>query len=253
MEGQTWVGVRAIVLAIAALFLLPLQAQAGRNWEFSVGAFGGKAFHSNQDMKINSGDNGDPFHGTVHGVTLNDSGTFGGKLTAWYLPRKYNWQPQIGIELDFTRFTADLHPQTRGADGTVSTPGFQLGSFTFGFIRDVSVNTLAANLLFRYPISSTPDLPQGRIAPYVGIGIGAQRAALSVEINGHREVDYSPAGQVLIGMNFFVMRNLALFGEYKRIWSSHEFTYSSDIKPPGYKEQWSLATNILAGGVALHF
>lgn len=126
MEGQTWVGVRAIVLAIAALFLLPLQAQAGRNWEFSVGAFGGKSFHSNQDMKINSGDSGDPFHGTVHGVTLNDSGTFGGKLTAWYLPRKYNWQPQIGIEHDFTRFTADLHPQTRGADGTVHTPGFSL-------------------------------------------------------------------------------------------------------------------------------
>jgi hypothetical protein len=98
-------------LAVTALFLLPLQAQAEWNWVFSAGAFGGKAFPSNQDMKINSGDNGDPFHGTVQGVTLNDSGTCGGTLTAWYLPRKYNWQPQVGLELDFTRFTADHHPQ----------------------------------------------------------------------------------------------------------------------------------------------
>lgn len=253
MERPTWAGVRAIVLAITALFLLPLQAHAERNWEFSLGAFGGKAFHSNQDMKINSGDNGNPFHGTVHGVTLNDSGTFGGKLTAWYLPRKYSWQPQVGFELDFTRFTADLHPQVRGADGTVNTPGFQLGSISFLAVRDVSVNTLAANLLFRYPIWSTPELPQGRIAPYVGIGVGAQRAALTLQINGHREANYSPAVQLLAGMKFFVMRNLAVFGEYKRIWSSHEFTYSADIVPPGYKETWSLATNVLVGGVALHF
>ena len=126
-----WAGVQAIVLAITALFLLPLQAQAERNWEFSVGWFGGEAFHSNQDMKINSGDNGDPFHGTVHGVTLNDSGTFRGKLTAWYLPRKYNWQPQVGFKLDFTRFTADLHPQLRGADGTVTTPAFSLDQSVF--------------------------------------------------------------------------------------------------------------------------
>jgi hypothetical protein len=59
---------------------------------------------------------------------------------------------------------------------------------------------------------------------------------------------------VLVGMKFFVMKNLAFFGEYKRIWSSHDFTYSgSDIKPPGYEETWSVVTNVLVGGVSLHF
>jgi hypothetical protein len=204
-------------------------------------------------MKVNSGDNGVPFHGTVHGVTLNDSGAFGGKLTAWYLPRKYNWQPQVGFELNFTRLTVDLHPPVRGDDGTITTSGFQLGSFGFGFVRDVSVNTLAANLPFRYPVWSTPNFPQGRIASYVDIGVCAQRAALSVQINGHREVSYASAGQVLVGMKFFVMRNLSVFGEDKRIWSSHEFSYSTDIKLTGYNEQWALATIVLVGGVAFHF
>lgn len=239
-------------MAVTALFLLPLQAQAERNWEFSVGAFGGKAFHSNEDLKLNMGDIVDSWHGTVHGVQLNDSGTFGGKLTAWYLPRKYTWQPQVGLELDFTRFTADRHPQTQGAEGTVSTPGFQLGSVTIGFVSDLSVNTLATNLLFRYPVWSTPDLPQGRIAPYVGFGVGVQRAVMSLQFAPHQEVSYAPAGQVLVGMKFFVMKNIALFGEYKRIWSSHDFTWPG-IAPPGFEETWCVATNVLVGGVSLHF
>jgi len=252
MERPNWAGARAIVLAVTALLLLPLQAQAERDWEFSVGAFGGKAYHSNGDLELNMGDIVDTWHGTVHGVQLNDSGTFGGKLTAWHLPRKYNWQPQVGLELDFTRFTADRHPQTQGADGTVSTPGMELGAVTIGFASDLSVNTLAANLLFRYPVWSTPDLPQGRIAPYVGFGVGVQRAVMSLQFVPYREVDYAPAGQVLVGMKFFVMKNLAVFGEYKRIWSSHDFTWSG-IAPPGFEEKWSVATNVLVGGVSLHF
>jgi hypothetical protein len=253
MERPTWTGVRTIVLAVTALFLLPLQAQAERNWEFSAGAFGGEAFHSNEDMKFSTGASGFHVHGTVHGVTLNDSGTFGGKLTAWHLPRKYNWQPQIGLQLDFTRFTADLHPQLRGADGTWPQPGFQLGSYGFTVVQDMSVDTLAANLMFRYPVWSTPDLPQGRIAPYVGFGVGAQRAVLSLQVVPYREVDYAPAGQALVGMTFFLTRNLAVFGEYKRIWSSHEFTYSDLGSPPGYFEKYSVATNVLVGGVSIHF
>lgn len=103
-------------------------------------------------------------------------------------------------------------------------------------VRDLSVNTLAANLLFRYPVWSTPDLPQGRIAPYVGFGVGAQRAVLSLQAVPYREINYAPAGQVLVGMKFFVMKNLAVFGEYKRIWSSHDFTYS-DISPLDMKKR----------------
>jgi len=37
------------------------------------------------------------------------------------------------------------------------------------------------------------------------IGGGAQRAVLSLQVVPHREVNYAPAGQVLVGMKFFVM------------------------------------------------
>lgn len=36
MERPTWAGVRAILLAVTAVFPLPLQARAKLNWELSV-------------------------------------------------------------------------------------------------------------------------------------------------------------------------------------------------------------------------
>ena len=251
MEQPTWAGVRAIVLAVAALFLLPLQAQAERDWEFSVSAFGGKAYHSNESMKYSDGQGGIVIAGTAHGVNLNDAPTFGGKFTAWHLPRQYKWQPQIGLELDWTRFTADLHPQTVGAEGTVSVPGFELGSVTFLVPFDFSVNVLAANLRFRYPIGATPEMPQGRWYPYVGGGLGAQRASMTV--SGFQETSYSPAVQGLVGVKFFLIKNLAIFGEVKRTTGWNKFDFEGSGAPPGFFTKFTIASNHLVAGVALHF
>ena len=74
MAQLTWAGGRAIILAVTALFLLPLQAQAERDWEFSVGAFGGKALHSNESMKstqLPDASGGTDYNVTAHGVNLN--------------------------------------------------------------------------------------------------------------------------------------------------------------------------------------
>jgi len=253
MERLTWAGVRAIVLAITALFLLPLQAQAERDWEFSVGAFGGKAFHSNEDVKFNFGAGSGFTTGTAHGVNLNDSPTFGAKVTAWYLPRQYNWQPQIGLELDYTKFTADLHPQTAGASGTSLTPGFELGAVKFTSTQDFSVNILAANLLFRYPIWATPEMPQGRWYPYIGGGVGAERVRSSNFPPGHEATNYAPAIQGLVGIKFFLIKNFALFAEYKRTTAWHTFDYNQASLPPGYSERWTFASNLVVGGIAFHF
>jgi hypothetical protein len=84
------------------------------------------------------------------------------------------------------------------------------------------------------------------------VGVDAQRAILALQIIPYREVDYAPAGQVLVGMTFFVIKNLAVFGKYKRIWSAHDF-HDPALFCPGYEGTWSLATNALVGGVSLHF
>jgi hypothetical protein len=99
------------------------------------------------------------------GLNFDNSQTFGGKFTAWYLPRKREAQPQIGLELDWTSFTADLQPQTVPGEGVGKISGLPLGPVTFSTKRDLAVNNVAVNLLFRYPISASPEMPQGRWYP----------------------------------------------------------------------------------------
>ena len=253
MKRLTWASVHVIVLTVTALLLLPLQARADRDWEFSVAAFGGKAFHSNEEIKFNAGAGTGFGAVTAHGVNLNDSPTFGAKITAWHLPRQYKWQPQIGLELDYTKFTADLDPQITGATGTSFTPGFEAGSVIFTQPVDLSVNILAANLLFRYPIWATPEMPQGRWYPYVGAGIGVQRTHLSDSVVSHQETSYSPAIQGIAGLKIFIFRNFALFGEWKRTTGWATFTYDGAGAPPGFSEKFTIASNLVVAGIALHF
>lgn len=85
------------------------------------------------------------------------------------------------------KFTADLHPQTARATDTSLTRGFELGSVTFLSPQDFSVNVLVANLPFRYPNWATPEMPQGRFYPYIGIGVGVERA---------RSSDFPPSHQL---------------------------------------------------------
>ena len=258
MKLRTWASVHAIVLAVMALLFLPLQARAERDWEFSVSAFGGKALHSNESVKVSQGPviqngivTGTYTNGTGADLNLNDAPTFGGKLTAWHLPRQYKWQPQVGFELDWTRFTADFDPQRLSATGTVSIPGMELGGITFNRHQDFSVNVLAANLLFRYPIGATPEMPHGRWYPYVGGGLGVQRVAMTLA--DFEETSYSPAVQGLVGVKFFLINNLGIFVEVKRTTGWNTFHFEGAGAPPGYFEKYTISSNHFVAGVALHF
>jgi len=116
---------------------------------------------------------------------------------------------------------------------------------------DFSVNVLTANILFRYPIGATPEMPQGRWYPYVGGGLGVQRAHLTD--SGFQETSYSPAVQGLIGAKFFLVKNLAIFAEIKRTTGWHTFDYEGSGAPPGFFSKFTISSNHLVAGVALQF
>jgi hypothetical protein len=155
----------------------------------------------------------------------------------------------VGLEIDWTRFTADVPGgQVLPAVGTFLNSGSAVG-----FIlpsdqrREFAVDNIALNLLFRYPIWATADLPQGRWYPYVGVGGGMQRARFSVF--GYEETSYSPSFQGLVGIKLFVIKHLAVFGEAKWTQGWHTIKYETDF----YWERYAIATAHLVGGVALHF
>ncbi|GKS56641.1 hypothetical protein YTPLAS18_01680 [Nitrospira sp.] len=75
---------------------------------------------------------------------------WGAKATAWYLRKNYDWQPQVGLEVDWTRFTSSIHAQTTGGSGTDPVNGLRIFQFDFLGQRDFSSNIVAMNLL---PIS----------------------------------------------------------------------------------------------------
>jgi len=161
---------------------------------------------------------------------------------------KIRWQAQIGFEIDWTRFTADVPDgQVIPGFGTFLTSGTPLGLIRPISRREFAVDNIAFNLLFRYPIWAADDMPQGRWYPYVGIGGGTQRARLSLQ--GYEETSYSPSIQALAGIKFLVIKYLALFGETKWTQGWHTFKYETD----SYWERYSISTIHLVGGVALHF
>jgi hypothetical protein len=246
---------RRIFMLLAGVGLLAHAAtvSAEQKWEFSVGGFGGWAVHGDTTVQFNQATNlstglVEPVDAKATNLRFEDSGTFGAKLTAWHLPRKYSWQPQIGFEIDWTRFTADVpNGQVLPGIGTFQTTGTPLGVVIFGHGPQFAVDNMALNLLFRYPIWTTPDMPQGRWHPYIGVGGGAQRARLSTL--GYEETSTSPSVQALGGIKFFVVKYLALFGEAKWTQGWHTFKYETD----SYWERYSISTIHLVGGVALHF
>lgn len=240
-------------LAAACLLVSATPADAERNWEFSIGGYGGWAFHGDTTLQFNQGTNlstlqVEPVDAKATNVRFEDNTTFGAKLTAWHLPRKYSWQPQIGLEIDWTRFTADIPVgQVVPGFGTFLSTGTPIGFVVLGVAPEFAVDNMAINLLFRYPVWATEGMPQGRWYPYVGIGGGAQRARLSRQ--GYEETSYSPSVQALTGLKFFVIKHLAVFGEAKWTQGWHTFKYETD----SYWERYSISTIHLVGGVAVHF
>ncbi len=243
----------AAAVALTALLGLPALSHAGdRNWSFSVSGFGGRSFPESSDISINCGTTcADPdpaWWGKAHGFGRTAAPSWGAKATAWYLRRNYDWQPQVGLELDWTRFITSIHPQTQGATGTWTGPSSQLGYLTLLAQKDFSVNIVAINLLFRYPIGVSESLPEGRWYPYLGIGGGVQRTS-QTWASVVNDVSYSPEWQALAGAKFFIFRNFAIFGEWKRT----SGTFRSGFGFPEYRESTPIVSNHLVGGVALHF
>ncbi len=228
-----------------------MPCAAEERWDFSLEAFGGKAYLEDNDVGAKCQGCAFDFDATKRNVKREDPNSWGGRVAAWYLPTKHTWQPQVGFGLDWTRFTADVPGQHVGGTGSVNIPGMQVVGFTVT-PQQFSVDIATIDLMFRYPIWATPDLPQGRLAPYVGVGGGVQRALLTDSSTGLRKINYAPAYEAIAGVKFFVFRHFAIFGEFKRTTGEHTFKFDN-VKPVDYQERHTITANHLLAGVAVHF
>jgi hypothetical protein len=175
---------------------------------------------------------------TAKDAELDNSPTVGGKIGIWITAPRKLLGIDIGAEIDVTHFSPDL-------------PGGQVLQSNVGLVSPIALDFNATyfglNVLARVPMSVTPDLPNGRWFPYIGLGGGGQR--LTFQAAGANEGRHTAAAfQGLGGVKVFLFKHVAAFVEGKFIHASH--TLEAQGGPAA-----NLTVNSVhgVGGLSFHF
>lgn len=235
---------RTILICTALLILEwshPSLSLAKDTWNFSLSGFGGRTIIGSTTLDFQSSTS----NGDLENALLNNSHSFGGKVTAWWVT-PFKRIPDVGFEIDITSFETTLPAQTVEGIGTFTmAPAFLFVSFLAPI--DFQSQTFAFNFMGRYPIGVTHALPNGRWYPYAGIGGGVSRTKASFA--GQSDTDLTPLLQGVIGANLFLTKYISLFTEYKRTHASHTFSFSASQT----NVDLTLSVNHVVAGVGVHF
>jgi hypothetical protein len=176
---------------------------------------------------------------TLHNVKLDNSPSFGGKIGMWITAPRKTLGIDVGVEVDVTNFNPDA--SSGQALSSNVGPGVLLATL------DLNATYFGINVLARLPVGVTPDLPNGRWFPYIGLGGGGQR--LTFQAPGTNEGrDTAPAFQGLGGVKVFITKNIAAFAEGKFIHASHSLRVEG-----GGSVDLTLNSVQGVGGLSFHF
>jgi len=231
----------AVVMASVAVLLGLSIGQTGsaradeevrvRPVDVYISGFGGYSFPFKTDVT---------FPGiTLHDVKLDNSPSFGGKIGLWITAPRKTLGIDVGAEIDVTHFTPDA-------------PSGQIVSSSLGLRRiiatfDFDATYFGVNILARYPVGVTPELPNGRWFPYIGVGGGGLRLAL--QLPGTTEGRNTAAAfQGLGGVKVFLTRHIAAFAEGKFIHASNSVGFES-----GGSVDITVNSVHGVGGLSIHF
>ncbi len=159
---------------------------------------------------------------SASGVTVDESLIFGGKLGLW--SDTVRW---LGIELDISGYKADIPDQAAV------------------FATDMDITDFGFHLLARIPLGPPEGDPMRRA--YFYLGGGPAILAVAVERGGVSD-DVADFGlHALAGFKVFLTPNIALFAEYRFIYSEITFETTAGT------EDDKLSINQVYGGLAYHF
>jgi hypothetical protein len=124
-----------------------------------ISGFGGYSFPFKTDISLAGV--------TLSDVKLDNSPTLGGKIGMWVTAPRKTLGIDVGVEIDVTNFNPDA---SRGQVLSSS-----VGPVGLIATLDLHATYFGVNVLARSPMGITPDLPNGRWFPYIGVGGGGQR------------------------------------------------------------------------------
>ena len=200
-------GVVATVLALGCVLLAGSPASA----EWFADVFAGATFTQSQDIKADSGAG----RGTFLDVEFDTGVAYGGRFG-----RYFDGLPFLGVGVDYFNFSSDISRQTVQLQGCFTVSGCGVnGPGTAGSF-DLSTIALSVDLMLRLPLFKTADAPQGRVQPYLTVGVPVYFTTVTprrtTDFRNHSSDTNVEFGYMAgAGIAFHVYKNLALFGEYR--------------------------------------
>ena len=177
---------------------------------------------------------------TFQDVKLDNSPSVGGKIGMWITAPRKTLGIDVGVEIDVTNFNPDAS-SGQVVSSNVGVPFILLAKL------DLNATYFGINVLARLPMGVTPELPNGRWFPYVGLGGGGQRLTFQT-VGTNEGRDTAPAFQGLGGAKVFMTKNIAAFAEGKFIHASHSLEVEG-----GGNVDLSLNSVHGVGGLSFHF
>ena len=231
-------------IATLALATLGIGAAPARA-ELAFDIFGGVSWTKSADVAVDGIDNTNvSVKGVFKDVDLDPGFTVGLRLGYWF-----EFAPFLGLGLDGFYFSLPVPAQTIPTTVNVTGKIFDkpISSTNSGQVRLPSFELPSAGfspqLMLRWPLLTSDDLPKGRLQPYVGVGpawavtIDTDKAALIL------------GGLVRAGVSFQLFRHLALFAEYR-----YSFFPNFELRDKsGLHFKTDLDTHNVVGGISIRF
>ena len=237
--------IRALcAIATFMLATLGLGAAPARA-ELAIDIFGGVSWTKSTDVAVDGIDNTNvSVNGVFKDVELNPGFTVGGRIGYWF-----EFAPWLGLGIDGFYFSLPVPAQT--VDSTVNVSGKifnkPISTTSSGQVRlssfDLPSAGFSPQLMLRWPLLTSNEMPKGRLQPYIGLGpawavtIDTDKAALIL------------GGLVRGGLSFQLFSHLSLFAEYR-----YSFLPNFELRDKsGLHFQTDLDTHNVVGGISFRF
>jgi outer membrane protein with beta-barrel domain len=209
----------------ALLSLLLTAPPASAQWFADVYLEGAYTQRSDVTIKSPTGDT------TIPHERFNTSSGYGGRFGYWFESARY-----LGLSLDVSHFRPDTVPGALKRLDLYETP-------------------LSFDLMLRWPLLTTEEIPQGRLQPYLTVGPAVALAEAKDTSNftptDQYKTDFPIGVQGGVGLAWQLYSHVAIFVEYRFTHFRPEFTFRNSPGPS--KVQFDLNTHFPAAGLSLRF
>jgi len=213
MGAMNWFSLRAMgrVVVLAATLGVAIARPMPAAAEWFADVFIGRSITPNSEVKLGDGLR-------LQDVEFKNGTTYGGRFGHFF-----EALPWVGVAFDAMSFHADVDKQAVNVKN--SSAVVQLAPL------DLSMSLISLDLMLRLPLLATPEIPHGRLTPYIMGGPGAFIAKAEDGGNFIRryqdDTDVKFGYVVGGGVAWQFSKSIGVFAEYRFTHGKPEFEFDN--------------------------